>query len=265
MTGPTKLLTRGDSNAKLAKSAGLGYLGCIMHLAPAGLVGGDRSVCPHASPGCASMCLNTAGRGASRGDLERAQLEDHKIHRARLARTDSFFENRQAFLRQLSHELTLLERRAWAHKALPCPRPCARLNGTSDLPWETFCFTQGDDKPLLNSIIGWHPTIQFYDYTKNYQRALAFGEKRWPANYHLTYSRDENSDYEDFDKPGALLRLGVNVAVVFRDSLPSVWRGWPVINGDKHDYRFLDPKGVIVGLVAKGRARHDSSGFVVDA
>lgn len=258
MIGSTKLLTRAESNPKTAKGTGLGYMGCIMHLAPAGLVGSGRSVCPHASPGCASMCLNTAGRSQTRGDLERAQLECHKIHRARLARTDLFFADREAFLRQLSHELGLLWVRAYRAEL----KPCARLNGTSDLPWETFRFTTRDDQPILLDIVSWHPQIQFYDYTKNYQRALAFGEQRWPAHYHLTFSRDEHTDH---DRMRELLRLGVNVAVVFRHDLPSIWLGHEVINGDAHDFRFLDPKGVIVGLVAKGRARHDSSGFVVDA
>jgi hypothetical protein len=43
-----------------------------------------------------------------------------------------------------------------------------------------------------------------------------------------------------------------NVAVVFKDKLPSRWMSRPVIDGDKHDLRFKDPSGVIVGLVAKG-------------
>ena len=38
----------------------------------------------------------------------------------------------------------------------------------------------------------------------------------------------------------------------------------PVINGDKTDMRFKDPVGVIVGLKAKGKARKDTSGFVID-
>jgi hypothetical protein len=204
------------------------------------------------------MCLNTAGRSQTRGDLERAQLERYPIHRARLSRTDLFFEDRRAFLRQLHRELTLLEGRAKRAGRLPC----ARLNGTSDLPWETFRFVPRPGLGILLDIVSWHPQIQFYDYTKVYQRALAFGERRWPGSYHLTFSRDENTDD---DRARELLRLGVNVAVVFRDALPAEWLGWPVINGDGHDFRFLDPKGVIVGLKAKGRARHDSSGFVVDA
>jgi hypothetical protein len=35
-----------------------------------------------------------------------------------------------------------------------------------------------------------------------------------------------------------------------------------VFNGDESDLRFLDPRGVVVGLYAKGKAKKDTSGFV---
>jgi hypothetical protein len=40
--------------------------------------------------------------------------------------------------------------------------------------------------------------------------------------------------------------------------------GTVIVDGDRHDLRFLDPQGVIVGLKAKGFARVDRSGFVRD-
>jgi hypothetical protein len=54
------------------------------------------------------------------------------------------------------------------------------------------------------------------------------------------------------------------VAVVFRNKLPEAWKGFPVVSGDESDLRFLDPKGHVVGLIAKGKAKQDRSGFVVD-
>ena len=67
------------------------------------------------------------------------------------------------------------------------------------------------------------------------------------------------------------LASGVNVAVVFNTrkgkALPTTWNSLPVIDGDAHDLRFLDPRtphGIIIGLRAKGRARKDTSGFVVN-
>ena len=45
----------------------------------------------------------------------------------------------------------------------------------------------------------------------------------------------------------------------------STYFGRPVVNGDHDDLRFLDRTGgVVVGLKGKGRAKTDTSGFVVD-
>jgi hypothetical protein len=61
-----------------------------------------------------------------------------------------------------------------------------------------------------------------------------------------------------------MLKLGWNVAAVFRNEIPSEWNGYPVIDGDESDTRFLDPQGVIVGLKAKAKAKKDKTGFVID-
>jgi hypothetical protein len=47
------------------------------------------------------------------------------------------------------------------------------------------------------------------------------------------------------------------------DEVPKTWEGMEVISGDEHDLRFKDPRGKIVGLEAKGKAKQDDSGFVV--
>jgi hypothetical protein len=60
------------------------------------------------------------------------------------------------------------------------------------------------------------------------------------------------------------LSNGMNVAAVFH-KVPETYLGRTVINGDETDLRFLDPKGVIVGLKAKGKAKKDTTGFVVSA
>ena len=56
----------------------------------------------------------------------------------------------------------------------------------------------------------------------------------------------------------------MNVAIVFSDSVPDMFRNRPVIDGDAHDLRFLDPSGYYIGLSAKGSAKQDHSGFVVN-
>ena len=125
---------------------------------------------------------------------------------------------------------------------------CFRLNLTSDLPWE-------------NMVIKHFPDSQFYDYTKHLKRFVAYLEGKLPSNYHLTYSRDETT-------PDTLIKSlcasGGNVAVVFRGSLPKTWLGIEVIDGDDSDLRFKDGNGKIVGLLEKGLAKKDETGFVVE-
>jgi hypothetical protein len=157
-------------------------------------------------------------------------------------------------------DITSLCKKAAKRKLIPV----VRLNGTSDLPWERIKGSSG--LTLMQTF----PTVQFYDYTKHpgriwdchYGSTLPHGNP-WPPNYHLTYSRSEdNADVAQSFPFG-----GVNVAVVFGvkrgQPLPKEWGGYSVIDGDINDLRFLDPKGVVVGLRAKGKARKDASGFVV--
>ena len=127
--------------------------------------------------------------------------------------------------------------------------PCFRLNGTSDIRWETVpCERNGQ---TFDNIMTAFPDVQFYDYRKL---------NKWenlPSNYHLTFSLNEANMNTAEHTP-------LNVAVVFRKALPAMFMGRKVIDGTTTDLRFLDPKGVVVGLVAKGRARKDTSGFVQD-
>ena len=107
------------------------------------------------------------------------------------------------------------------------------------------------------------PTVQFYDYSKLYLRAY----KDLPSNYHLTLSYSEaNPDFAEAVLNAHKL-TGVNIAVVFRDksTIPTSFAGSTVLDGDKDDLRFLDAPRHIVALYAKGDARKDSTGFVVDA
>ena len=104
------------------------------------------------------------------------------------------------------------------------------------------------------------PDVQFYDYCKSPKRMLNFIDGKLPPNYHLTFSRSE----KNWETCLIILACGGNVAAVFRDKLPKKYMGYRVIDADKNDLRFLDPKNVICGLVAKGKkGRKDKSGFVI--
>lgn len=133
--------------------------------------------------------------------------------------------------------------------------PCFRLNLTSDIPWENM------KKGSKTSVIEEFPEVNFYDYTKGFPRMMAWLHGKMPDNYHLTFSRSEETSDDRIKK---ILSLGGNVAVVFRGSLPKTYLGFPVVDGDENDLRFKDEKGVIVGLVEKGLAKKDETGFVVE-
>lgn len=218
------------TNIKTAKGDAKGeYLTAILYMAPHKQNSSQVNLCPRATQGCAAACLYTAGRG--RFD---------NVKKARIRKADWFIKDRSAFLKQLDHELLLFSSYA-RRKGL---KPAVRLNGTTDIQWERYL-------DLTK-----YPEITFYDYTK-----WSPMERDVPANYKLTYSRSEKT-------PDLVVSASVatnhNVAVVFRKVIPSTYLGHPVINGDADDMRFLDPTGVIVGLTAKGDAKKDTSGFVVD-
>jgi len=224
------LLSKPDSNPKVAKNMKRGVLTSPLHLAPAKVSG--YQVCPQRSKGCESACLHTAGNPAYMVNKAKA-----RINKTRL-----YFEQRKAFLCLLFEDIFWLSLRA--NKAgLDCG---IRLNATSDIPWERVKF-EGESVIEYCKRLGVTP----YDYTKIKKRAIN-------PDYNLTFSRTESNESDCID----VLNAGGNVAVVFK-TLPTAWHGFPVINGDESDWRPSDKRGVVVGLKAKGKARNDSSGFVV--
>jgi hypothetical protein len=142
---------------------------------------------------------------------------------------------------QLVREVANHIKRAAKHNLIPC----VRLNGTSDIRWESVAVDGA------RNIFERYPTVQFYDYTKIANR------RNLPANYHLTFSLAEDND----TAAEVALLNGFNVAVVFK-AVPKAFMGRKVVDGDVNDLRFLDPAGVIVGLTAKAKAKKDTTGFV---
>jgi len=223
------------TNQKVEKGEKEGWLTAIMHLAPAKASG--FQVCSSATAGCEAACLNTAGRGG----IFKVGEADNSIQKARRRRTAWYFARRNEFLRRLDIEIGTHVGRAM-RKGFS---PAVRLNGTSDIRWESVKL---DGATLFER---W-PNVVFYDYTKHLRDVSDI------PNYSLTFSLAESNE----SRAELALQMGLNVAVVFH-SVPEEFWGYPVFDGDKSDLRFLDPKGVIVGLKAKGKARQDTtSGFV---
>ena len=238
-----KLFTTG--NPKLMKGEKKGYLSFVLHLAPADLSG--KEVCPKRTAGCSAACLNTAGRG---GMFKKGETTN-VVQEARKARTRMFFENRAVFFEQLVREI----KNAIKLSAKQGMTPVFRLNGTSDLAWEKYEVRR--DGTVYPNIFAAFPEVQFYDYTKILGRKVAH-----IPNYHLTFSAADGNDADVLKA----IASGMNVATVFglkkTEPMPETYNGRTVFNGDESDLRFLDPKGVVVGLYAKGRAKKDTSGFV---
>ena len=234
-----KLLSTG--NPKILKGLKQGYNTYILHLAPADLSG--YNTCPKATAGCKAACLNTAGRGGmfKKGETTNA------IQKARIRKTKMFYEQRQDFMLALKKDIELAIKQSKRLGLIPV----IRLNGTSDLSWEKYDMIPGQN------VFECFPDIQFYDYTKILGRKV-----KGIANYNLTFSAADGNDADVY----SAIAQGYNVATVFgikkTDPMPEFYNGLPVSNGEESDLRFLDPKGVVVGLYAKGKAKKDTSGFV---
>ncbi len=238
----THLLADGDDNVKLAKGNRLKrYKTYGLSLAPARESG--YQTCPRSSAGCREGCIFRAGY---------AQVFD-RVNVGRVARTLMWFEEREAFERLLRQDLELVQKVAASRSRTAA----VRLNVFSDLPWERT-------SPWIFDVF---PRIRYFDYSKLISRVLS---QDLPPNYDLTFSRSESNDEEVAE----VLARGGRVAVVFgikpnrwKQDRPKVLqvsgRDYRVVDGDRHDLRFLDPKGVVVGLYAKGKGRKDTSGFVL--
>lgn len=225
-----------SQSAKIAKGAGMDIEGLILYLAPAVLDGVNN--CPWSTAGCRATCL-----GETSGRMVMSNAKKAREWRTRMLRQDSV-----GFWAALRVEISALVRKA----AKSNSTACVRLDGTSDLG-------------LASMLAFEFPTVVFYDYTKSHKRMVEWIAMRDQGNAgkrSLTFSRSESNEAECLD----VLQRSGNVAVVFAtkkgEALPMFWRGYAVIDGDKHDWRFLDPQGVVVGLRAKGAAKKDRSGFV---
>ena len=233
---PSSLLSVGV-DAKTIKGEKYGYLTGILYLSPSDLSG--VQLCPMAAAAnCVFGCLNMAGRG-----------QFNSVQAARLNKTKYFLQDQEAFMLDLVRDIKKLVNKAAKLNLIPV----VRLNGTSDIRFENKTVLHG------RNIFEMFPEVQFMDYTKIPNR------KDIPSNYDLTFSFSGADTFKKYNKQA--INSGKRIAVVFRtaEEIPEYFEGMQVVNGDESDLRFLDPAGVVVALYAKGRARKDTSGFVVDS
>lgn len=246
--------TKITSPLKIKKYLGISYLGGCnspklvksmteqnvmtygVYLAPYDISG--YNVCPN-SGNCSKHCLYGSGRN-------KIELLTYKnggaIHASRIKKTKLFFEDRTAFMRLLIYEIQHAQKKAESSNM----KLAIRLNCTSDINIEEFTL---DGKNILQIF----PDLQFYDYTKV---VAYFTLLEKYSNYDLTYSFNG----ENWDECEFLLLKGHRVAVVFEQTLPNTFKGYPVVNANTHDARFLNKGGVICGLSYKKVANDYQNG-----
>lgn len=144
-------------------------------------------------------------------------------------RSELYLKDQSTFIRLLERDIELHIAKA---KFLGL-KPSFRLNGTSDI------------NTMELGIIEKYKEVQFYDYCKNFNRYSTFD------NYYLLYSYNGVNAGDCIKK----LRDGFNIAIVFDGPFPETWHGYPVINGEINDLRFLDRPGHVIALTPKGKLK----------
>lgn len=258
-------------SAKAAKASGYGYLNAIHYMAPATL-GGAGNMCSHYTIACFLNCLGwQSGQASMVKDLDN---DTNNVRESRKLKAQLFMKDRANYMNRLARDIIALDRRAMRESL----KLCVRLNGSSDLRFERISFEI--DVKTSKALAAYYglledcaidatyyagrkftlpalfPEIQFVDYTKNPNR---LGNAPDNLDLTLSYSVENSADCVK------ALMAGHNVAMIFDGGLPDRFAGFPVIDGDKHDLRHLDPKGGhIVGLTPKGRrAKLDQTGFII--
>jgi len=234
-----KLLSQGATNAKTALNS---LKTVILYLAPAQQNSKGVNLCPAADT-CKAPCLFTAGRGRF-----------NNVQEARISRTELYIRDRQAFADLLTKEISKL----YAKAQNTGTQIAVRLNGTSDLDFVAILKNRTgiDILESYGTTLGAGPGLIFYDYTKLIGKVRKYAGSK----YTLTFSYQPGNEADCMEA----LSLGANVAVVFRKALPASYFGAEVVNGDKSDIVMLETSGKILGLKAKGPAKKDHSGFVID-
>ena len=235
-----KLLSQGVTNAKTAKNE---LKTAILYLAPAQQNSKGINICP-AADACKVPCLFTAGLAGVYSS----------IINSRISKTELYVRDRQKFADLLLKEISKLYAKAQNTGA----QIAVRLNGTSDLDFIAILKNRTgiDILDSYGTTLGAGPGLIFYDYTKLIGKVRKYAGSK----YTLTFSYQPGNEADCLEA----LSLGANVAAVFRKALPASYFGAEVVNGDKSDIVMLQESGKILGLKAKGPAKKDQSGFVID-
>ena len=234
-----------SQSAKMHKSYENGTLTLCLYLAPSTMSG--HNVCPK-SDMCKDLCLNGSGR--NKMDIFANGFEHSKINQSRIKKTKLFFEDREKFMLTLIQEIENGLKKA---KELNMSFS-VRLNGTSDISPLAF---KHKDVFAGQNILEIFPDVQFYDYTKVFNRINL--PTIYP-NYDITFSFDGSN----WDECEEYLKMGGKVAMVFdTDNMPQSYKGYPLHDANEYDMRYLDPKSHIMYLHYHRTANDYKSGKYV--
>lgn len=183
---------------------------------------------------CRKTCLVSSGHSKIDFLAGISRTQD-----ARNKRTMLYFANRELFCKIMDVEIQRAKRKAERENYIFS----IRFNCTSDIPLTSLNKFDGG-KNLLER----YPDVKIYDYTK---RPMNLKIASQYPNYHVVLSYYKGNDALAKE----WLNNGGSIAVVFGvtdvKDMPKTFMGYPVINGDEYDARFLDPKNCVVGLKYK--------------
>jgi hypothetical protein len=227
-----KLLSNGKTNAKLVKNERESY---IMYLSPHTNNSKGINLCTNATIECILACLYDSGYASVYAT----------VNEARQRRTEFYINSKEEFIIQLAKEINEFILEADGKEVL------FRLNGTSDLDflymlkkYADFDFQKTPDN------------VFFYDYTKIFGKIVKYGH--CSDKYKQTFSFSGSNTEECLQA----LKLGNNVAMVYKGKMPLVWNGFEVVDGDASDEEMFKYTGKVLGLKLKGnkqkKAKFDS-------
>ena len=192
---------------------------------------------------CFNTCLKTSGR-----------LPMSK--QAMINRTKLLYQDNETFMSNLA--LELLKAKKSANKKGKFL--AYRFNGTSDRFEELKVMLDYNDTVEMS----YRLFDKAYDYTKDFLRVL---EYQGYKGYDLTFSFDgHNVNESKYLLDNKIANVSIVLTTKRNELLPKEYtlggKVYPVKDGDSHDLRFLEDKGYLIGLRAKGKAIKNNGTFV---
>lgn len=216
------LLSKGKTNAKLAKNERESF---IMYLSPHTNNSKGINLCINATKECVLACLYDSGFASIFSS----------VNEVRQRRTEFYINSKEEFIIQLAKEINEFILEADGKEVL------FRLNGTSDLDFLAMLKKYADFDFMKTP-----ENVFFYDYTKIFGKIKKYGN--CSDKYKQTFSFSGSNIEECIEA----LKLGNNVAMVYKGKMPIVWNGFEVVDGDVSDEEMFKYKSKVLALKLKG-------------